>query len=277
MSSIYQILFCYPTGQPGTNTDPWNADHPLMKHLRLLVFASQAQAARTAYATGMREFSRFCNTHGAPALPASRSTLPHFVAHLSLKGLSPNTINSYLAAMRMKHRQLGLPDPGHRNHTLTLAKCGAARAHCRPQQLREPITHGILQQLLRILKTHRDIPHQDRQMLRAAFCLTYHGFLWVSEYTVPAAGAFDPRQHATHQDIRWHKRWFAFTIKYSKTDHLWRSTEIHLKQTSRSTCPHTTMKRYLQECQGAPTATPLLTFKDDTPSPPHPAATTCTN
>ena len=65
-----------------------------------------------------------------------------------------------------------------------------------------------------------------------------------------------PRQHATHQDIKWHKRWFVFTIKYSKTNQLGRGTEIHLKQTGRSTCPHTAMKCYLQECQGAPTATP---------------------
>ena len=122
--TVYQILFPRPTGQSLTNNDPWGADHPLTKHLGRLISTSLAQATKNTYATGMRQFIRFCKAHGAPSLPASKTTLSHFATQLSLKGLSPSTINGYLAAVRTKHRQLGLPDPDHRNHTLTLVKRG---------------------------------------------------------------------------------------------------------------------------------------------------------
>lgn len=216
----------------------------------------------------MRQFRKFCETHGTSALPSSKPTLAHFAAHLSLKGLSPSTINSYLAAVRTRHRQVGLPDPGHRNHILSLAKRGAARAHHPTQRPREPITLPILHRMLRVLKSCRGISRPNQTMLRAAFCLAFHGFLRVSEYTIPTARAFDSRRHATHEDIEWHKRWFTFTLKVSKTDQLGRGTRIHLQRTRRLTCPHTAMKRYRHQRHGAPPASPLFTFRDGTPLTP---------
>ena len=111
----------------------------------------------------------------------------------------------------------------------------------------------------------------DRKMLWAAFCLVFHGFLRVSEYTVPTIGAFDPLRLATHKDIRyirWHKQWLTFTIKYSKMDQLGRSTKIHLRKMGRSTCPHMAMRRYQRQRCGPIAATPLFTFSDGNPLTP---------
>ena len=124
-SPIHQIFLFCPPGQSHHNTDPWSSEYPLTKHLRLLISISLAQATKGAYATGMRQFRQFCKTHRVTALPATKQILAHFAAHLSLRGLSPSIINGYLAAVRTRHKQLGLPDPGHHNHTLTLAKWGA--------------------------------------------------------------------------------------------------------------------------------------------------------
>ena len=62
-----------PTGQSLANNDPWGADHPPTKHLRLLISTSLAQATRNAYATGMRQFIRFCKTCQGPIV-ATRSS-----------------------------------------------------------------------------------------------------------------------------------------------------------------------------------------------------------
>lgn len=96
----------------------------------------------------------------------------------------------------------------------------------------------------------------------------FHEFLRVSEYTSPTAGAFNSLRHATHEDIKWHKRRFTLILKVSKTDQLGRGTRIHLQRTRRSTCPHTAMRQYLHQRHGAPLASPLFTFRDGTPLTP---------
>lgn len=66
VSIICRILLSRPTGQSLANNDPCGADHPLTKHLRLLISTSLAQATRNTYATGMKQFIRLCKTCQGP-------------------------------------------------------------------------------------------------------------------------------------------------------------------------------------------------------------------
>ena len=164
------------------------------------------------------------STASSVSIPASKRTLAHFAAHLSLQGLAPASIATYTALVSSYHRAHGLLDPCRHNPLLNLAKRGAARYSAHPRATRKPITHNLLICHLHHLRQYSSLCPQDRRMLAAAFSLAFHGFLRVGEYTVPSLHRFNPSHHATAHDIIWHKHHLSFTIKRSKTDQLGRGT-----------------------------------------------------
>ena len=162
--------------------------------MRRLVHLSLAQTTRSNYQTGVRHFKAFCGKNNLSPFPATKLSVTHLAAFLSLKALAPSTIKVYLAAVGAWHREQGFRDPCHRNPLLLLVKRGATVAYTTPPPCRAPITVQILRCLIRVTHRDRHLAQQNRIMLVAAFCTAFHGFLQVSDIYVTIICIFSPFQ-----------------------------------------------------------------------------------
>ena len=170
----------------------------------------------------------------------------YFAVSLS-KTLSPSTIQLYIAAVGAAHRERGLLDPTHRNTTLKLVMRGIHRQYIpfSPRQ-RQPITPHILSKMLRALTHCRELTSFDRRMLSAAFTLAFHGYLRVSEFTVPAGARFNPRFHPTNKHVTIYRNHYTFLISHSKTDQFHQGHTLYIRKSNSSICPVQHMMEYLQ-------------------------------
>ena len=142
-------------------------------------YIAQALAPTTfrAYQSGQRRFLRFCTEAGLQPLPLSENLLCLFVAHLASEGLVPQTIKSYLLAVRHFHIVAGHGDsftPGSFPRLQYVLR-GVKRAPRQPSRPRLPITPH----LLRTIKTQwaARASDQDTSMLWAACCMGFFGFM----------------------------------------------------------------------------------------------------
>ena len=140
------------------------------------------------------------------------------------------------------------------------------RSSKRLSDQRQPITGTILKHLNSQLKSNQHLRKPDRAMLSAAFCLAFHGLLWVSEYTAPSDKAFIPRLHATLSDIQWYSQYFTLFLKRSKTDQQGKGTMISFCRLTKSTCPYHSMTTYIALASPKdPCTTPLFCFSNGRP------------
>ena len=222
-----------------------------------------AESTRSTYNVGLRRFRDFCTRHDVSHMPASRDTIIYFAVSLS-KTLSPATIQVYIAAVGTAHRERGLQDPTADNHRLKLVLRGIRRQHIpTTSRLRHAITPRILTKMLHAIANCKKLSKFDRRMLSAAFTLAFHGFLRVSEFTMPTNHRFNPRFHPTPKHVRLHRHHFSFFIPHSKTDQFHRGHTLNIAEAKPSICPVRHMRAYLKggdKWQG-----PLFVFKDGTP------------
>ena len=265
---VYTLLLPCPTGPTNPNSNPWLAERTLRQQLTQLLEHSLATSTRATYTVGFRRFKAFCTKHNVPPLPASKLTVTYFAVSLS-RSLSPSTIRVYISATRAAHREIGLPDPTHHNHQLTLVLRGIRRQHNpNTSRRREPITPPLLARMVRYIRNSARLSPLDRRMLSAAFTLAFHGFLRVSEFTMPPHTRFNPRLHPSTSHVELHRRYYTFYLPHSKTDQLHRGYTIRLTGATPVTmCPVRHMRAYLRtrpSMQG-----PLFTFSDGRPLTRH--------
>ena len=110
---------------------------------------------------------------------------------------------------------------------------------------RLPITPGILRLLRAVWERAGDT--WDAQMLWAASCCGFFGFMRSGEFTV--AGEFDPSRHLSPADISvdsWSSpSWVCVHLKQSKTDPFRRGVDVHLRRTDSDLCPVGALLSYL--------------------------------
>ena len=179
-----------------------------------------------------------------------------FVAFLGTQGLSPSTIESYLAGLR--HARL-LTDPSHMSpsfHTpyVKLLLRGIARSSAHPTRTRLPITQSIMNRIKSILA--QEPQAYANLMLWAACCVGFFGFLRCSEFLIPDGTTFDPEVHLAVNDLTYvmsaDPPYVELRIKASKTDQLRRGTTISLGSTRGEMCPVAALFDYLNARGGAP-------------------------
>lgn len=96
---------------------------------RLLVRAKYQPSTQRNYVNAWERFVNFCDRTCARALPASPETVVCYMASLfESKTCQPDTINSYLAAVRAVHRLAGEPSPTD-DALVADAKVGCRRLH----------------------------------------------------------------------------------------------------------------------------------------------------
>ena len=110
----------------------------------------------------MRRFCSLCERFGiSTPFPVTEHLLFSFVAYLADEGLSPQTVKSYVAAVRNAQLSLGLPDPCETSTFPILKRVQAGVSRLRLQQgdsarVRFPITAELLSRIRVALQTSSD-------------------------------------------------------------------------------------------------------------------------
>lgn len=199
-------------------------------------------------------------------LPINESTVLRFVAHLFSISLSPQTIRSYLSAVRHLQIMSGLPDPAMESFPrLPYALKGMQRE--RPLSLRQhrlPITPELLRRIHTLWS--QEALNFDRVMLWAAFCLGFFAFMRSGEFTCPSLNAFSSSMLAPGDlavDSHVAPTHLTVHLKQSKNDPFGAGTTIHLGTTGDTLCPVVSMLGYL--ARRPDTQGPLFIFADGSP------------
>lgn len=198
-----------------------------------------------------------------PPLPINEPIVLRFVAHLFSICLSPQTIRSYLSAIRHLQIMNGLPDPAMMSFPrLPYALRGVQREQpLAKRQLRLPITPELLRIIHRVWS--QGVQNFDKIMLWAAVCLGFFAFMRAGEFTCPSLNAFTPDM-LTPGDIAVDSytspTHLTVHLKRSKNDPFGAGITIHLGATGDLLCPVTSMLGYLALRPDTPG--PLFVFSD---------------
>lgn len=190
-----------------------------------LLEASMAKSSHSTYSRGVNSFDAFrVNVGFNQAWPAPVQHIVAFIAHMSLEGKAPSTINTYVSAISYNHKVNGWVDPTD-NFIVHKLKEGCKRLNGRVDG-RIPITLNILEQLVRVLPNVCNSSYETA-LFKASFLLAFFGFLRVGEFTCISKrgdasrvlGIGDIKSEAGGKSVE-------VTIRYSKTDQSGRSTTL---------------------------------------------------
>lgn len=149
----------------------------------LLLDASLAPNTKTAYRNGLKMAQSFLQQYNGNTDIKNMSLLQviMYVAFLFEKGLSPNTINTYLASLAYFFKIMDLPDLTS-NFLINKMVSGARRLAASPD-IRLPITLTMLKALIAALN-HTCTSSYQKFLFQSMFSLAFHAFLRVGEITV---------------------------------------------------------------------------------------------
>lgn len=188
-------------------------------------------------------------------------TVTLFVAWLGAEGLAISTIESYLAGLR-HYRLMADPScmfPSLQSPHMKVLLRGIKRVQAQqgsPPQVRLPITRSIMVRIKEQLAV--DSSSYRNNLVWAACCMGFFGFLRCAEFLLPDGVQFDASVHLSLADIRLvqvEPQWYVeVRIKASKTDQFRRGAQVILGATGSSLCPVAALLRYLSMRGGAPGA-----------------------
>lgn len=200
------------------------------------------------YRSGCDRFLKFCLQASLTPFPVTENTLLLFVGHLHQARLAHGTMKSYLAAVRYEQIRSGMGDPAiHSMPQLEYVLKGAKKATPESSRRRLPITPRILLALKQVW--HKLPSGRDAQMLWAAACLCFSGFLRSGEATCPSESEFDPDSHLAFSDVAVDNRdrptALQVTLKASKTDPYRRGVTLHIGVAGGPLCPVAAVLNYM--------------------------------
>ena len=229
-----------------------------------------AHTTRRTYQSAHRRYLDFCSGINVRPLPITQSTLCLFVTKLASQGVSYKSIKGYLSALRYLQIATDGSEPGINGMStlgyilLGIKRVQATTGACAPRP-RLPITAAIMRVLKHSWEAHgASFKHQ---MLWAACCTCFHGFLRSGEATVPTQAAYDPAIHLSIADVSVdaasEPRTVIVHIKASKTDQFRQGVNVFLGRTDNELCPVAAMLAYIA-VRGVE-AGPLFRYEDKTP------------
>ena len=148
---------------------------------RLLAVAITPNSQKT-YSSGWNAFCEFLvESFGVCTIPASALHIRQFVAWLSLRGLSPNSIATYVAGVGYHHKLMGYLDPT-KDFVVSKLLTGCRRDRHAPDS-RQPITVPVLRLILQAVPRVCSSQY-EAVLFRSVFLCAFFGFMRVGEFTV---------------------------------------------------------------------------------------------
>ena len=200
----------------------------------------------------MKKFTTFCLRYNVfDPFPVTEYLLCSFAAFMAEEGLAPQSIKSYLAAVRNTQLSLGLPDPREQSAlpVLKRVQMGISRARLgrqQPSRVRLPIMGQVLRQVKADLVQSGD---PERTVIWAICCVAFFGFFRLGELLFPSRDAFNPHLHLAWEDVAVddarNPRMVRCHLKQSKTDQLGRGVDVVLGKTGLDLCPVAAVLGYI--------------------------------
>ena len=212
-----------------------------------------APSTQRTYAGALKRFHSFCtHVNVLDPFPVSELLQCSFAAYLADQGLAPQSVKTYLAAVRSIQILLGLPDPRDQSSLPVLKRVQAGISRCRlyrkqPTRVRLPLTAEVLR---RFQQAPALLSHSDRPVLWAVAATAFFGFFRLGELLPATRASFREEtdlswgdvavdSHATLQMVKVH-------LKQSKCDQFGRGVDIYLGRTNTVLCPVTALLTYVE-------------------------------
>ena len=166
---------------------------------------------------------------------------------MSLKGLSPRTIATYVAGVAFYHKIRDWPDP---THDFVVSKLLAGcRRDRQSQDTREPLSLSVLLQAISNL-SHTCASQYEAVMFRAAMLCAFFGFMRIGEFAAVSRRRWQDsllmRQDVHVNDSDLHTVSVVFSFRNSKNNKGGQAQRVRLTQcTDRSLCPVRAMTEFL--------------------------------
>jgi hypothetical protein len=229
-----------------------------MQEARFYKSQALATSTKASYKTHLMTFLRFCIFYGLEPVPAQKSTLACYVAHLA-RTMSPVSVNIYMNIVRILHEEAGLCNPLSQNYEVNMIKRGLLRSKGTPPVQKAPMTPEILVLLYYTL----DLSLNSDKAFWCAVLVGFFGFLRKASL-FPSTPTVPPLKRLCRRDVS-HLSLTAFelTCNHSKTNQF--AQRVHVIPYSfcrdRRLCPITAMLTHLGAGDLDPLC-PLFNFMD---------------
>ena len=187
-----------------------------------------------------------------PSLPVSEQLLCTFTAFLADQGLAPQTIKSYLAAVRNMQISLGFPDPREQSSLPILKRVQAGISRMRmlkgsPPRIRLPITAHILGRIKSSLDASSN---PDKTVLWAIATSAFFGFFRLGELLPDSVASFNAATGLAWGDVTVDSHsnplMIQFHLKKSKCDQFGSGSNIVIGRTDTLICPVAAILQYIK-------------------------------
>ena len=166
-----------------------------------------------------------------------------FAAHLAEEGLSPQTVKSYLSAVRNLQLFLGFPDPRDSSSLPVLKRvlAGISRVYTstnKAKKPRLPITIQVLAGIHTALAGSRD---HDNILLWAIAASAFFGFFRLGELLPASPSDYNPASSLSWGDVAVDSRaapsMVKFHLRRSKCDQVGKGVDVVVGRTGTEVCP----------------------------------------
>ena len=207
-----------------------------------LLEGSMALNTLNSYMTGLASYEKFLSIQGLEnKWPPSTDNITHFIAYLSLQGLSFRTAQLYTSAIGYKCKVSGYPDVT-QHFVVRKVLEGLTRLKSKADT-RLPITTFILNKLVSVLPGICYNKYEDK-MFKAAFTLSFWGLLRIGEIALSKGN--NAGQILAVDDVKLTLDKLVIHLRFSKTDQAGKSVSIEIPKITGSTiCPFLNVSEYL--------------------------------
>ena len=198
-----------------------------------------ALSTHKTYGAAMKQFFTFCTHFNILCpFPVTEHLLCCFAAFLVDRGLAPQTVKGYLAAVRNMQVSLGLPDPSDQSSLPMLKRVQAGiqriRSMAGPSRTRLPITASVLERIRGQLESSN---HHHEELLRAVACTAFFGFFRLGELCPATVSKVHPAASIMWGDVTVDSRENpTMVMKHFKCDQFGVGANIILGRTGQSLC-----------------------------------------
>ena len=212
-----------------------------------------APSTQKSYSAASKRFHEFCGIYQIwNPFPVSENLLCSFAAFMANQGLAPQTIKSYLSAVRNLQLSLGLPDPREQSSMPILKRVQAGISRTRmlrgaTAHIRLPVTAQLL---VRIHKFLASSSHPEKGVIWTISVTAFFGFFRLGELLPDSSKAVNPATCLTWGDVAVNDnrdpQMVQIHLKKSKCDQFGAGVDIVLGRAVPPLCPVSALLSYIE-------------------------------